>query len=125
MTLRSLWLSLRSALEGALADRDGAVWQRVDRLLTEIAGRLRDDPAVRSRIDAQVLDAIVWLVNNYGEQLTTVISVTIQRWDPQQASRRIELMVGRDLQFIRINGTVVGALVGLLLHVVVVFVPWG
>ena len=47
-----------------------------------------------------------------------MISETVQRWDAADASRRIELHVGRDLQFIRINGTVVGALVGLLIHTV-------
>ncbi len=52
--------------------------------------------------------------------MATVISDTIARWDAAEASRRIELQVGRDLQFIRINGTVVGALAGLAIHAVTV-----
>ena len=55
-------------------------------------------------------------MERYGAELTSVISSTIDRWDGKEAAERIELHVGRDLQFIRINGTVVGALVGLLLH---------
>ena len=54
--------------------------------------------------------------------MATVISETIERWDGREASRRIELHVGRDLQFIRINGTVVGGLVGVLIHAVTVLV---
>lgn len=54
----------------------------------------------------------------YGPELTSVISGTIRRWDAAEASDKIELHVGRDLQFIRLNGTVVGALVGLVIHTV-------
>ena len=59
---------------------------------------------------------MVWAVGRYGEELTSVITATIQRWDGDEAARKIELHVGRDLQFIRINGTVVGGLVGLVIH---------
>ena len=64
----------------------------------------------------------VFVVDRYGEELTTVITHTIERWDGQEAARRIELHVGRDLQFIRINGTIVGGLVGVLIHTVTVLV---
>ncbi len=62
----------------------------------------------------------MFAVSRYGAELTAVISRTIQRWDGKEAASRIELHVGRDLQFIRINGTVVGGLVGLLIHTVAV-----
>ncbi|MGA9715072.1 MAG: DUF445 family protein, partial [Aeromicrobium sp.] len=55
---------------------------------------------------------------NYGTEIATVISVTVNRWDGKETAERIELHVGRDLQFIRINGTVVGGLVGLTIHTV-------
>ena len=64
----------------------------------------------------------VFFVDRYGAELTAVITHTIQRWDGKEASRRIELHVGRDLQFIRINGTIVGGLVGLVIHAVTVVV---
>ena len=57
-----------------------------------------------------------FFVNTYGSELAEVISVTVDRWDGQEAAERIELHVGRDLQFIRINGTIVGALAGLGIH---------
>ena len=55
-------------------------------------------------------------MRTYGRELSTVISQTIDKWDGNEAAERIELHVGRDLQFIRINGTIVGGLVGLLIH---------
>ena len=58
------------------------------------------------------------MVRTYGTEIVSVISDTIERWDGHEAAARIELHVGRDLQFIRINGTVVGALVGLFIHTV-------
>ena len=65
-------------------------------------------------------DAVVFAVERYGSELTQVITHTIERWDGKEAAERIELHVGRDLQFIRINGTIVGGLVGVLIHTVVV-----
>ena len=56
------------------------------------------------------------MIGRYGTELTTVITHTIERWDGKEAARRIELHVCRDLQFIRINGTIVGGIVGVALH---------
>ena len=78
----------------------------------------REDDGVRARLDAWTADTVVGLVERYGPELTSVISSTIQRWDAREASEKIELHVGRDLQFIRLNGTIVGALVGLVIHAV-------
>ena len=58
----------------------------------------------------------MFLVSRYGDELTSVITQTVNRWDGREAARRIELHVGRDLQFIRINGTIVGGLVGVVIH---------
>jgi uncharacterized membrane-anchored protein YjiN (DUF445 family) len=118
----SLWQALQRALSASLADPDGAVRRR---LLTEVhafAGRLGRDADLRERLDRRAADAVVFVVERYGTELTTVITHTIERWDGKEAARRIELHVGRDLQFIRINGTVVGGLVGLLIHAVTVLI---
>ena len=69
-------------------------------------------------VDRYAQDAAGYLVTSYRRRGGPVISETIERWDGREASRRIELHVGRDLQFIRINGTVVGGLVGVLIHAV-------
>ena len=76
------------------------------------------DDALRARLDTWVADFAVWAIGRYGNELTAVITQTIERWDGEEAARKIELHVGRDLQFIRINGTIVGGLVGVLIHAV-------
>ena len=74
------------------------------------------DQALQQRIDTWAADAAVFGVRRYGGELTAVITVTVARWDGREAANRIELQVGRDLQFIRINGTIVGGLVGVAIH---------
>jgi uncharacterized membrane-anchored protein YjiN (DUF445 family) len=59
---------------------------------------------------------MVGIASRYGGQIVRLVSETIRRWDAQTVTNRIESAVGRDLQFIRINGTLVGGLVGLMLH---------
>ena len=76
--------------------------------------RVEDYRAVVTRCTAA--DLAVFMIGRYGAELTTVITHTIERWDGKEAARRIELHVGRDLQFIRINGTIVGGLVGVVIH---------
>jgi uncharacterized membrane-anchored protein YjiN (DUF445 family) len=72
----------------------------------------------RDKVDNWLVRAAQHLVAQYGVEITAIITETIERWDAEEASRRIELHVGRDLQFIRINGTVVGSLAGLVIYVV-------
>ena len=114
----SLWDALRRALTASLEDPPAPSAQR---LLTEVAAfaeRLVSDPQLQARLDGVAADAAVFVVERYGAEVTAVITHTIERWDGREAADRIELHVGRDLQFIRINGTVVGGLVGVLIHAV-------
>ena len=117
-TVVSLWASVRRSLESALDDADSDLHARAVRGVQELGEALENDPAMAERVDATASDAAAWLVTTYGHEISSVISHTIQRWDGRDASKRIELYVGRDLQFIRINGTVVGALAGLVIHAV-------
>jgi uncharacterized membrane-anchored protein YjiN (DUF445 family) len=112
----SLWNSLRKVLTASLDDPDGPVRARLLAELTGFARRLTADEALRARLDGLAADAAVFAVSRYGAELTAVITHTIERWDGKEAADRIELHVGRDLQFIRINGTIVGGLVGVLIH---------
>lgn len=112
----SMWNSLRRVLLGSLRDPQGAVRLRLQDELGAFADRLVVDEELRARLDAGAADVAVFAVERYGEELTAVITHTIERWDGREAARRIELHVGRDLQFIRINGTLVGGLVGVLIH---------
>jgi uncharacterized membrane-anchored protein YjiN (DUF445 family) len=116
----SLWNALRRALTSSLADPHGAVRQRLMQEMRAFSDRLTADDALRARLDALAADLAVFAVDRYGAEVTAVITHTIERWDGKQAAERIELHVGRDLQFIRINGTIVGGLVGVLIHTVAV-----
>ena len=117
-TAISLWKAMRSALLSSIQDREGAVRQRLLVELNLFAERLREDAPLRARLDGMAADLTVFMVGRYGAEVTTVITSTIERWDGKEAARRIELHVGRDLQFIRINGTIVGGLVGVIIHAV-------
>ncbi|PPK98627.1 uncharacterized membrane-anchored protein YjiN (DUF445 family) [Kineococcus xinjiangensis] len=115
-TLAGLWGTVRRLLTEAVADPGSELRLRAVKALRDLAQRLLDDDALRGRIDGHVVDAAGHLVRRFAPELATVISDTVARWDGADAARRIELHVGRDLQFIRINGTVVGGLVGVLIH---------
>jgi uncharacterized membrane-anchored protein YjiN (DUF445 family) len=117
-TAISLWKAMRSALLTSIRDRDGAVRRRLLVELKAFADRIRADAELRRTLDKVAADVAVFTVSRYGAELTAVITHTIERWDGKEAARRIELHVGRDLQFIRINGTIVGGLVGVLIHAI-------
>jgi uncharacterized membrane-anchored protein YjiN (DUF445 family) len=118
----SLWNALRRALTGSLADPQGAVRLRLMQETRALADRLSADEALRARLDAMAADLAVFAIDRYGAEVTAIITHTIERWDGKQAAERIELHVGRDLQFIRINGTIVGGLVGVLIHTISVLI---
>ena len=118
----ALWNALRRALQASLVDPDGAVRERLCTELASFGAQLREDDGLRRRLDGTAADVAVFAVSRYGAEVTAVITHTIERWDGKEAARRIELHVGRDLQFIRINGTIVGGLVGVLIHTVAVLV---
>ncbi len=118
VTGMSLWSAFRKALLEALEDETGPLRARASRELVAFGERIGRDDALRERLDTWGSDLAVWAVGRYGDELTTVITHTIERWDGQEAARKIELHVGRDLQFIRINGTIVGGLVGVIIHAV-------
>jgi uncharacterized membrane-anchored protein YjiN (DUF445 family) len=73
---------------------------------------------MRANVDGWVDRGARYLVENYAVEITTLVTDTVARWDAEEASKKIELQVGRDLQFIRINGTVVGSLAGLLIYTI-------
>jgi uncharacterized membrane-anchored protein YjiN (DUF445 family) len=118
----ALWSTVRRLLIEALADPTGELRRRVADGLADLGTRLSKDQTLQARLDAYAVDVVGYVVRNYAGELATVISETVERWDAEDASRRIELHVGRDLQFIRINGTVVGALAGVVIHGVTVLI---
>jgi uncharacterized membrane-anchored protein YjiN (DUF445 family) len=117
-TATSLWSAFRAALIRSLSEPDSPVRGRIEGQLRAFAEHVRDDATLRARLDGYAADLAAFVVDRYGDELTTVISHTIERWDGRETAEKVELHVGRDLQFIRINGTIVGGLVGLIIHAI-------
>ncbi|MBD8606450.1 DUF445 domain-containing protein [Aeromicrobium sp. CFBP 8757] len=113
-----LWDALRRAVIGSLGDETGLLRTRATEEIERLGHRLIDDEQLSSRVDTTISNVAAYAVNNYGHEVATIISATVNRWDGKETADRIELHVGRDLQFIRINGTVVGGLAGLVIHAI-------
>lgn len=112
------WKTLKRLVLDGVDDPSSALRSRIADSVVAIGESLRDDAELRDKVDGWIIRGAQHLVTQYGSEATTIITDTIERWDADEASRRIELHVGRDLQFIRINGTVVGALAGLIIYTV-------
>jgi uncharacterized membrane-anchored protein YjiN (DUF445 family) len=114
--LSNLWDAMKQLVLRE-ADDPASDLRRSAASLTIRAGEvLRDDPDVAAKVDEALQRLTGHVVTHYGDDLAAVITTTIERWDTEETSRRLELQVGRDLQFIRINGTVVGGLAGLAIY---------
>ena len=110
------WRTLKRLVLEGVDDPSSTLRARVADSVVRIGESLRDDADLREKVDNWIVRGAQHLVSQYGVEITSIITETIERWDAEDASRRIELHVGRDLQFIRINGTIVGALAGLVIH---------
>jgi len=106
------WETAKTGLLSALADPQSGLRVRAADALVDIGERLETDAALQARVDGWVIDAAVFVVERYRHDIASIITDTVQRWDPAETTEKIELMVGRDLQYIRLNGTIVGALAG-------------
>ena len=114
----SAWKTLKRLVLEGVDDPSSALRTRIADAVVRIGESLRDDAELRDKVDNWIARAAEHLVAQYGVEITAIITDTIERWDAEEASRRIELHVGRDLQFIRINGTVVGSLAGLAIYAI-------
>jgi uncharacterized membrane-anchored protein YjiN (DUF445 family) len=111
-----LWTDAKDWVVRVTEDPEGFHPEKIQKGLTAFGEAILRDPVLMERIDAWLIEAAVAMVERYQSEVGELISSTVKRWDPVATSRRIELAIGRDLQFIRINGTLVGGLAGLLLY---------
>lgn len=118
-----MWNSLSGLLRGAVTATDGEVHRRIRSVLADFADRCVNDTEFAAGVDARLADAVGAAAESFGPELASVISDTIAGWDAAEASEKIELLAGKDLQFIRINGTVIGALVGMIIHALTLVLP--
>jgi uncharacterized membrane-anchored protein YjiN (DUF445 family) len=115
---KDLWTSLKANLQQELSHKNSALVKYFAKNLDELADSLNNDTALQQKIDAWVhYNAYKYILKN-ANKVGALISDTVGNWQGKELSQKLELEVGKDLQFIRINGTMVGGLVGLLIHAV-------
>ncbi len=112
----SLWGEVKEALSRTHSPGEGGAIDAVARGLSALASAALEDEALLEKVDGWVIGAVLSVVEQHRHEVGQLIAQTVSAWDPDETSRRIELLVGRDLQFIRINGTLVGGLVGLIIY---------
>jgi uncharacterized membrane-anchored protein YjiN (DUF445 family) len=115
--LDTLWQKGREAVISAARNPDAVLAGKLGEVLKSMGGTLEKDPRIRGAINQFARRAVVGMAASYGGAIVTLVSETIRGWDARTVTERLEAAVGRDLQYIRINGTIVGGLVGLVLHV--------
>jgi uncharacterized membrane-anchored protein YjiN (DUF445 family) len=116
--LDGLWRTARAGLLKAARDPDAAIAGRFGEALRQLGTTLQEDAELRRTVNQFTRRATVGAVASYGDGIVKLVSETIRGWEAQTVTDRLESAVGRDLQYIRINGTMVGGLVGLTLHLI-------
>lgn len=114
----STWQTARAAIVEMLEDPESELRGRLTAAVSDFGRKLESDATLQYKIDVWVMKIVEYLVHTYRHDLAQVVSDTVQRWDAKDAAEKIELQVGKDLQFIRINGTVIGSLAGLTIFAI-------
>jgi uncharacterized membrane-anchored protein YjiN (DUF445 family) len=116
--LDALWQKGREAIIRAARNPDAVLAGKLGEILKSMGGTLERDTRIRAAMNQFARRAVVGMAASYGSSIVKLVSETIRGWDAQTVTNRLEAAVGRDLQYIRINGTLVGGLVGLVLYAV-------
>jgi len=118
--VQTQWQVLQESLGRAASQSGSELEKRLAELIQWWARRVLEDEALRTRINTWISEAAERLANQWDEEVIGMIETTVAGWDATEISHRLELQLGRDLQFVRINGTVVGALVGIAIHALLI-----
>ena len=113
---RSLWENMINRVTADLRSDSPVITGHIAAALAAVGERLLEEPGVRQRLNAWWLETAGAIVQRFGHQISRLISDVVKSWDAGEVSRKVELEIGRDLQYIRINGTFIGGAVGVLLH---------
>ncbi|PYI40101.1 DUF445 domain-containing protein [Arthrobacter psychrolactophilus] len=116
------WDTIKTALTTAVEDPTSELRLKFTGVVQEFGTRLVEDAELAQKANTWIANAASYLVGTYKHEITSLITDTVARWDAEETSQKIELQVGKDLQFIRINGTVVGSLAGLAIFTVATLV---
>jgi uncharacterized membrane-anchored protein YjiN (DUF445 family) len=114
----SIWSDTKAALVRRAERAEETDVDTISNGLAKLGAAILEDRDLLERVDGWLRNGVLGLVERYQSEVSELIANTVRGWDPTATSQRIELAIGRDLQFIRINGTIVGGLVGLLLYAI-------
>ncbi|MCH6572647.1 MAG: DUF445 domain-containing protein [Proteobacteria bacterium] len=114
-----IWNEISVYLSRESSDPNSRIRRKIETGITQFGDALLHSPEMQKQVNDWISDVVLYVVGHYRDEISAVISDTVKRWDAEATSQRIEIQVGRDLQFIRINGTMVGGMVGLLIHTVI------
>jgi uncharacterized membrane-anchored protein YjiN (DUF445 family) len=116
VAIAAQWEVVHQSLQRSAAAPGSDLERRLTELIQWWGARVLEDQQLRGRIDNWIADSAERLAQQWDDEVIGLIETTVERWDASEISHRLELQLGRDLQFVRINGTVVGALVGITIH---------
>jgi uncharacterized membrane-anchored protein YjiN (DUF445 family) len=111
-----LWADVKGSVLRHSADPNSEFSRRVGHAVTRVGTSLQEDTELQDKVNGWVENSILYVVEEYRHEVAALIETTVAAWDPEDTTQKIELQIGRDLQYIRINGTLVGGLVGLLIY---------
>jgi uncharacterized membrane-anchored protein YjiN (DUF445 family) len=112
----NLWRDAKRELRAQASDPDSELRRRMVVGIVAAGERLRNDPALAATVQSGMESAVTYVALHFDGEIAALITGTIARWDARETADRLELLLGPDLQYVRINGTVVGGLAGLVLH---------
>ena len=121
--VQGLWSRIHASLRADLQSGNSALAGHLERSLAALGRSLSTDPALRGALNQHLLEGAQRLTSRLRDGVTSHIAQTVKSWDERHLVDQLELSVGRDLQFIRFNGTLVGGLIGLLLHAATTLIP--
>jgi uncharacterized membrane-anchored protein YjiN (DUF445 family) len=119
--LGEVWEKSRAGLLKGARDPDAALAGKFGEALRQLGETLQKEPRLARAINQFARRAAAGIVASYGSGIVKLVSETVRAWDAGTVTERLEAAVGRDLQYIRINGTIVGGLVGLAIHAIETF----
>ncbi|MBB4636202.1 DUF445 domain-containing protein [Longimicrobium terrae] len=114
----SLWADMKASVLRHGANPESEFRRRVGNAATRLGSSLAEDQELLDKVNGWAEQALLYVVEQYRGEVADLIETTVAAWDPEDTTRKIELQIGRDLQYIRINGTLVGGLVGLFIYTV-------
>jgi uncharacterized membrane-anchored protein YjiN (DUF445 family) len=118
-----LWFRAKAALVRYAEKPDEVAPGTIERAINAFGDAVLTDPELLAKVDSFIVDVAMFLVERYQSEVSDLIAHTVASWDPEVTSKRVELAIGRDLQFIRINGTLVGGLAGMAIYLISKWMP--